>query len=110
MTNLHEIASASSDESVKRSTLMVMEPDSKLGSKYGLRRSLPVVVIETKENVFLTEVYTLPTIFTYGNSQDEALSLLLESLIEYSSELESTSGENMDIIKFGRFLKDLFNA
>lgn len=110
MINLHEIAYSSQDDSVKDIDLEIIEPDSKLGNKYNLKKSLPIVIVETLENVFLAEVYTLPTIFTYGQSREEATNLLLDSLTDYSSELEDIKEENLDIIKFGRFLKGLFNA
>ena len=110
LLKLHDFISPESENDLTNVKFVILDNESPAGKKHGLTNTLPAVVYCESEDVYIAEVFSLPTIFTYGNSHEEALELLVGALKDYFLELEDTTNENHDIIKFGAFLRGLFDG
>lgn len=67
-----------------------------------------IVVTKNQEEFVVAELYGHPMIYTYGASQKESISLLIDLLQEYFSDLNSGESDmTNDVVKFSNYLSEL---
>lgn len=67
-----------------------------------------IVVVKESEGYVIAELYGHPMIYTYGGTDKESISLLIELLMDYSGELEEDNEcATKDVVKFSNYLAEL---
>lgn len=113
LLQIHEFLDGDvSDDDGNLVGIRFVEPESDIGGHYALQRSVPIAVRSSPEgDEIVAELYGIPSVFAYGESEPEAVSGLLDSLTQYHSDLqaEAIGSADQQILRFNRYLKEIFS-
>ena len=70
-----------------------------------------IVIVKTVADYVITELYGHPMVYTYGETIEDSLIILIELLKEYHSEMnKDITYASSDIVKFSTYLEELFGV